>query len=104
MMAGLNCGTLSSVAWPWLREGLDAVVTLGDERAGEAVRLLATHQLVSGESGAAGLAGLLEILRGPDSVRARERLGITEATRVLLFSTEGVTDAENYRRVVGRRK
>lgn len=101
MMAGLNCGTLSSVAWPWLRQGLDAVVTLGDERAAEAMRRLAERGIVSGESGAAGLAGLLEILLGPDSAEARERLGVDAKSRVLLFSTEGITDADNYGRVVG---
>jgi len=102
MMAGLNCGTLSSVAWPWLERGLDAVVTLGDERAGEAMRRLAERGVVSGESGAAGLAGLLEIGHGPRSIEARERLGLDGESRVLLFSTEGITDADNYRRVVGR--
>jgi diaminopropionate ammonia-lyase len=102
MMAGLNCGTISSVAWPWLEQGLDAVVTLGDERAGEAMRRLAGRGLASGESGAAGLAGLLEIGHGPRSTEARERLGLDGESRVLLFSTEGITDADNYSRVVGR--
>jgi len=101
MMAGLNCGTLSSVAWPWLDRGLDAVATLGDDRAAEAMRLLAARGIASGESGAAGLAGLLEIARGPRSGEARERLGLSEKSCVLLLSTEGITDAENYRRVVG---
>jgi len=101
MMAGLNCGTLSSVAWPWIERGLDAVVTVGDDRAAEAMRRLAAAGVVSGESGAAGLAGLLECLLGPGSDEARSRLGVTGATRVLLLSTEGITDADNYRRVLG---
>lgn len=101
MMAGLNCGTLSCVAWPWLERGLDAAVTLGDDRAAEAMRRLAAHGIVSGESGAAGLAGLLEIGRGPRAAEARSRLELDEKSRVLLLSTEGVTDADNYRRVVG---
>jgi diaminopropionate ammonia-lyase len=101
MMAGLNCGTLSTLAWPWLRRGLDAVVTVDDERAAEAMRALAKQGVVSGESGAAGLAGLIELTRGPQAVEARERLGLDRSARVLLFSTEGITDRDNYDRVVG---
>jgi diaminopropionate ammonia-lyase len=103
MMAGLNCGTLSAVAWPWLENGLDAVVTVGDERAAEAMRRLSGLGIVSGESGAAGLAGLSELLLGPGSAENRTRLGWAEGSRVLLLSTEGITDAENYGRVVDRR-
>jgi len=93
MMAGLNCGTLSSIAWPLLLSGLDVAVAASEERAAEAVRRLAAAGISSGESGAAGLAGLLELLSGP---RAAEIQG----KRVLLISTEGVTDAENYGRII----
>ena len=101
MMAGLNCGTLSSLAWPWLRRGLSAVAAVEDERAAEAMRLLAAHGVVSGESGSAGLAGLIELLRGRRAEAMRERLGLTGTSRVLVLSTEGVTDRDNYSRVVG---
>jgi diaminopropionate ammonia-lyase len=100
MMAGLNCGTLSSVAWPLLLRCLDAAVAAPEERAAEAVRSLAACGIRSGESGAAGLAGLSEVLRGPQAEEARERLGIDHSTRVLILSTEGITDEENYRRIV----
>jgi diaminopropionate ammonia-lyase len=93
MMAGLNCGTLSSIAWPLLLSGLDVAVAASEEQAGEAVRMLADAGIPSGESGAAGLAGLLELLGGP---RAAEIGG----KRLLLIATEGVTDAENYSRII----
>jgi diaminopropionate ammonia-lyase len=101
-MAGLNCGTPSSAAWPCLRDGVEAFLAVEDEQAREAMRLLASEGVVSGESGAAGLAGLLELCEGKDSAEVRQRLGLTESTRVLLLSTEGATDPENWQRVVGR--
>jgi diaminopropionate ammonia-lyase len=94
MMAGLNCGTLSSVAWPILKDGLDACISVSDDRAAEAMRILAAKGIESGESGAAGLAGLLELVREP-----RPGLALNGATTVLLLSTEGITDEDNYRRI-----
>src|SRR5690606_24655448 len=38
LMAGLNCGTPSSVAWPAMRRGMDVFVAVGDARAAEAGR------------------------------------------------------------------
>ena len=98
LMAGLNCGTASTVAWPWLRRGLDAVVTVADERAMEAMRALAAEGVVAGETGAAGAAGLLE-LASDGAMRAE--LGLDAAARVVLLSTEGATDPESWQRIVG---
>jgi len=89
IMAGLDCGTLASIAWPAIRDGLDACVTVEDARAEEARRALARHGVSSGESGAAGLAGLTELVCGPDAARARDRLRIGPDTRAFLISTEG---------------
>jgi len=99
MMAGLACGSMASVAWPWLSRGLDGVITIDDERAAEAMGLLADRGVVSGESGAAGLAGLLEL--GDAAAAQREFLGLRKGSRILLFSTEGDTDPRNYVRIVG---
>lgn len=100
MMAGLNCGSLSAPAWPWLRDGLDAAIAVEDSHAASAMRLLAEEGIPSGESGAAGLAGLTALLEGPHAATARERLRLDRRTRVLLLSTEGITDRKNYARVV----
>lgn len=93
-MAGLNCGTLSSTAWPLLERGVDAFVTVGDETAFEAVRLLAQDGIVSGESGAAGLAGLLALARDPAAAPLRRRFGIGPGMSALVISTEGITDPD----------
>jgi diaminopropionate ammonia-lyase len=102
IMAGLNCGTPSSAAWPLLKAGMDAFVAVEDDQAREAMRLLATQGVISGESGAAGLAGLLELGEGSEASRARDALRVTKKTRTLLFSTEGATDPVAWERIVGR--
>ena len=56
--------------------------------------------IVAGESGVAGLAGF--ILASPDA-DARARLDLRPDSRVLVFGTEGATDPEVYRAIVGRR-
>jgi diaminopropionate ammonia-lyase len=99
VMAGLNCGEPSSVAWPEVSGGIDLFVAIEDGRALDAVRRMAEAGLVSGETGAAGLAGLLELLGG-DTRPASETVDAGADTRVLLISTEGATDPEAYRRIV----
>jgi diaminopropionate ammonia-lyase len=101
IMAGLNCGTPSLVAWPLLRSGLDAVVAVADERARQAMRDLAAAGIVAGETGAASLAGLAEATGGRAAGRLRNALGLGAGTRVLLVCTEGATDPETYHRIVG---
>jgi diaminopropionate ammonia-lyase len=101
IMAGLNCGTPSPIAWPLMRAGIHAFTAIADESAEEAMRLLADSGVVSGESGAAGLGGLLQLLTGDDSEANRRRLGVTAASSLLILSTEGATDPEAYRRIVG---
>jgi len=101
IMAGLNCGTPSLVAWPLLQAGLDAVVAVADERARQATRDLAAAGIVAGETGAASLAGLAEATGGREAGRLRRALGLGAEARVLLLCTEGATDPEAYRRIVG---
>jgi len=102
IMAGLNCGTPSMVAWPDLAMKLDLSLAIPDERAREAMRLLADAQVVAGESGAAGLGGLLELLGATDLNDARVSLGVGASTRALVFCTEGATDPVAYREIVAQ--
>jgi diaminopropionate ammonia-lyase len=89
IMAGLNCGMVGSNARPLL-EALDGFAAVEDGRCREAVGLLAEAGLTIGASGAAGLAGLLELLAGPEPIRRALSLG--RETRVLALATEAVTD------------
>jgi diaminopropionate ammonia-lyase len=101
IMAGLNCGCPSIVAWPTVSRGIDAFIAIPDERAREAMRALARIGIVAGETGAAGLAGLIELLTGAENSQHREALGINERSRALLLVTEGATDPAAYRQIVG---
>lgn len=100
VMAGLNCGTLSSLAWPAIRDGADILVTVSDDGAFEAMRLLAGDGIISGESGAAGLAGAAALLRDDRAREALSSTGLGPEPDVLLISTEGITDPVLYERVV----
>lgn len=102
IMAGLNCGTPSPAAWPLISRGLDLLVAVEDDSAKRAMRVLAEADIVAGESGAAGLAGLLDLLTGSESAEPRRTLGVGPSTQVLLLSTEGATDPTAYAQIVGR--
>ncbi len=92
-MAGLDCAEVSEAAWPTLLPGIRGTVTVSDEQTGAAMRELAARGLTIGHSGAAALAGL-HALDG--ELRAAVKLD-----RVLLIATEGPTDPEGYRAVIG---
>lgn len=93
IMAGLNCGTVSTVAWPVVAAGVDAFVSIADADAERAMRDLDAIGVVAGETGAASLAGLRAIAEaGALDTRGR---------RALVICTEGATDPVAYERIVG---
>lgn len=100
IMAGLACGEPSILAWRLLDPGSDAFMTIPDEAAAGAMRLLADLGVIGGESGVAGLAGLIAACREPGM---RVALKLDASSRVLCIGTEGATDAEVYTAIVGRR-
>lgn len=69
------------------------------------MRLLARPEegdpaVVSGESGAVTAGVLDALMRGDAPSEVRQALGLNESSRVLLVSTEGDTDQENYQRII----
>ncbi|MGK5642949.1 diaminopropionate ammonia-lyase [Streptomyces sp. URMC 126] len=88
-MAGLNCGTPSALAWPFLRDGLDAAVAVTEAGAARAMADLSALGVPSGPCGAASLAGLRTALTGPGAAGRRDALGIGHESTVVLLSTEG---------------
>jgi diaminopropionate ammonia-lyase len=91
VMAGLNCGTPSSLAWPVLAAGLDAAIAVPDQAATKAVADLVTFGVSAGPSGAASLAGARAALTGGGSAERRADLGVTESSVVVLLNTEGAS-------------
>jgi diaminopropionate ammonia-lyase len=88
-MAGLNCGTVSSLAWPCILRGVDACVAVSDAEAAEAARELAEHGVHAGPCGAAALAALHAIHGHDGAGLPRAGLGLTPASTVVLLVTEG---------------
>lgn len=91
-MAGLSCGTPSPIAWPVNKAAFDVFVSCDDQHTEEATRILYEDYIQAGESGAAGLAALLQ---------QGSALGLTAEDDVLVFLTEGITDPVNFARIVG---
>ena len=105
IMAGLNCGTPSPIAWPFVKQGFDLFMTITDDAARDAMRMFYNPsdndpRIISGESGAAGLAALATLVNAPTYAPAREFLHLDSTSRVLVINTEGDTDPLGFRNVV----
>lgn len=85
VMAGLNCGRVSSSAWPVLRDGCDAAVTVSDDDARHAVADLARLGISAGPSAAATLAGVRAAL---GEAAMRSALDLRDGAAVVLLNTE----------------
>lgn len=82
IMAGMNCGTTSLIAWPVLRDGVRAAVTVTDLEAHSDVQFLKHEGVNAGPCGAATLAASRKFVHNMD-------LGQRKKMVVVLFSTEG---------------
>ncbi|MDI1489928.1 MAG: hypothetical protein OHK93_001127 [Ramalina farinacea] len=85
-MCGMNCGTVSYLAWPHLRDGVDASVTVMDGEAREALKVLGEMGVRTGPCSSGTLAALLKMMRSREDVG---RLGLGEDSVVVLLGTEG---------------
>ncbi len=88
-MAGLNCGTVSSVAWPAIAAGLDAALVTDDTSSAAATATLAELGVDAGPCGAAALAALGDVLAGPDAHAFRQHVALDAHATVVLLITEG---------------
>ncbi|MBS0451594.1 MAG: diaminopropionate ammonia-lyase [Proteobacteria bacterium] len=103
VMAGLACGQTSPLAWRFLETSVDHFMTIEDDQAVQAMRMLAKGSardipVVAGESGTAGLAALAQ-LRADAALSAQ--VGLDARSRVLVISTEGATAPSVYEELVG---
>lgn len=84
IMCGLNCGTVSSTAWPMMRDGLDATITVTDLESHRTMGQLASQGIRVGPCGAAPLAALSQV--------GAEELHLNHTSVVVLLGTEGPRD------------
>lgn len=99
IMAGLNCGTSSLLAFERLRKHADVFISIPDSYAKSAIKILQNplhgDQLVETcETGSAGLAGFLAVQYSADLSEVREYLSISDQSKILIINTEGNTDPE----------
>ncbi len=105
IMAGLACGEVNDVSWEILKNKAAFFTSVPDCTAAKGMRVLGCPiggdaQVVSGESGAAPMGLLAEILTNPSCEALRNAACLDETSNVLMVSTEGDTDPESYRRIV----
>ena len=105
IMAGLACGEPNPVSWDLLRSRAAAFLSCPDWVSARGMRMLAAPvkgdpAVTSGESGAVGMGALSVLLEDPAYAPLRRALELDRDSQVLLFSTEGDTDPEQYRKIV----
>ncbi len=103
IMAGLSCGVPNPLAWEIIKHSATGFVSADDTITANGMRILAAPlpgdpAVTAGESGAVG-TGVIEYIQRADK-QLQTELGLDQNSVVLLFSTEGDTDTQNYREVV----
>jgi len=107
IMAGLNCGIPSELAWPYIKDSMDLFLAVSDNYAEKAMQHYyytneKDQRIISGESGASGLAGLLALLQSKNLESAKEKIEITLKSNILIINTEGDTDPINFKLVIDK--
>lgn len=101
IMAGLACGEPCTIGWDVLRDHADHFISMPDYVAAQGMRILGNpmgddDRAISGESGAATLGFVAEVLQEESLGWLKKKLRLDENSRILCFSTEGDTDRKNY--------
>lgn len=105
IMAGLACGEPNTISWDILRNHVTAFVSCPDWVSAKGMRMLGAPvkgdpAVISGESGAVGMGLIAALMKSDEYKDLREAVGLDRHSQVLMFSTEGDTDPEKYRRVL----
>jgi len=104
-MGGLRCGEVSPIAFDTVRRHVGGYIAIDDERAFEAMRMLARPRagdsaIEAGPSGAASLGGLTAALADPEAAPFREGLALGPDSTVVVIVSEGVTDPDLWSQVM----
>ena len=103
VMAMLECFEPSMVGFRVLERVADGFMTVDEDSASEVMNRLARPKgddpaIVAGESGGAGLAAAMDVLKDPDLAA---KIGLGPQARVLVFNTEGATDPALFEEMTG---
>lgn len=107
IMAGLACGEPCTIGWNVLHDHADHFISMSDNYAELGMRTLGLplgndQVIVSGESGAATMGFVTEILSNPEHKELKEAFQLNEDSIIICISTEGDTDKENYKRILNQ--
>ncbi|WP_434361141.1 diaminopropionate ammonia-lyase [Parasalinivibrio latis] len=102
LMAGLECGEVSMLAWKILSNGANDFLTISEDTVPQTMRLLAKSFgsdpiIEAGESAVAGLAALLV---AADDNELAKQLRIGKDSKILVLGTEGATDPIVYQELI----
>ncbi|MGP1411074.1 MAG: diaminopropionate ammonia-lyase [Peptoanaerobacter stomatis] len=105
IMAGLACGEPNPIGWDIMKDYSDAFISCPEYVAADGMRVLGNPlgndpKVISGESGAVTSGIVYEILTDENLKELKEKLKIDENSKILVISTEGDTDPDNYRKIV----
>lgn len=105
IMAGLACGEPITIGWPVLNANAENFLSIPEETAAHGMRVLGNplkgdERVISGESGAATMGAVAQVMKLEELKKIKETLKLDENSAVLLFSTEGDTYFEGYRDIV----
>ena len=105
IMAGLACGEPNPITWPILRDCSSLFTSVTDNVAATGMRILGNplpgdEAITSGESGAINMGLLYLLATQTDGQEIARSIGLNEHSVVMIFNTEGDTNADRYRKVV----
>lgn len=105
IMAGLACGEPNTIGWDILRNHATAFLSCPDWVAAKGMRMLSAPvkgdpRVISGESGAVGMGVLSTLMETDEYADLRNALELNKDSKVLMFSTEGDTDPDKYKKIV----
>lgn len=86
IMNGMNCGTVSSTAWPDLQRSVDACITISSYESHCAVECLTSKSIGAGPCGGATLAALRRLATDKNAS------SLDKNSVVVLLSTEGARE------------
>lgn len=105
IMAGLACGEPNTISFDILRNHVANFASCPDWVTERGMKMLGAPikgdpQVVSGESGAVGMGLVSTLMQDPAYADMKAQLQLDENSKVLMFSTEGDTDPDNYKKIL----
>lgn len=107
IMAGLACGEPNTISFDILENHTSFFVSAPDWVSEKGMRLLGAPlkgdpQVISGESGAVAMGLVATLMQDSEYQELRDALKLDKNSSVLMFSTEGDTDPDNYKKILWR--